>query len=141
MKIYLTVILFFFCYNSTFASEQVEYLKFLCVDEDAGGIEFNKDLKIWQSTTFNADRKYIIRYPITKAAKNAKVTIKSIGSDYTNFTCPPAGPSIYCNGLEGRFIFNLKTLRFMRAHLLGGYVKGDDDTGTPHVAIGTCEVL
>lgn len=129
---------------------------YLCVEEIAGGIAYDRLSNKWKGTSFATTGKFTLRLTFeqtrtkkTISGKDEAVDDYLISITPTNTretaTCfleatsqPPfRGPEFRCHTFQTDYVFNLKSSRFLLAYLRG-YVSGQDDQSTPHVSAGTC---
>ena len=118
--------------------------RYLCVAEQVTGFFYNAESKKWKPTQFNpAEMKYIIR---PTNPENRRFEIVAMALDMVLCTSEAGiekGNEISFSCVNGQFIFNRKTGRFIKSDILG-YVGGDnfDITPgrhqTPNIAIGRC---
>jgi hypothetical protein len=118
--------------------------RYLCVAEQVTGFFYDAESKKWKPTQFNpAEMKYIIR---PSNSGNRRLEIVAMALDMVLCTSEAGienGNEISFSCVNGQFIFNQKTGRFIKSDILG-YVGGDhfDITPgrhqTPNIAIGRC---
>jgi hypothetical protein len=118
--------------------------RYLCVAEQVTGFFYDAELQKWKPTQFNpAEVKYIIR---PSGPENRRFEIVAMALDMVLCTSEAGiekGNEISFSCVNGQFIFNQNTGRFIKSDILG-YVGGDhlDITPgrhqTPNIAIGRC---
>lgn len=121
--------------------------RYLCVAEQVTGFFYDAESKKWKPTQFNpAEMKYIIR---PSGSKNRPFEIVAMALDMVLCTSEGGiekGNQISFTCVNGQFIFNQKTGRFIKSDILG-YVGGDDFNmtperhQTPNIAIGKCSTF
>ena len=132
---------------------------YFCTAEISAGLAFNKSTKKWESTTFKADEKFVLRMKYLRV-RNVKdslgkeeavfdfnVSITKAGTNYAS-PCNSHGSSqqspitvnqydvFRCNSSLMDYVFNGNTNRFLQTYV-GQYIQGDDGD-TPAVTGGTC---
>jgi hypothetical protein len=116
---------------------------YFCTVDFAGGLSFNENLKKWQSTTFRADRKFVLRlkFVASRTQKNYlghdepvldfSVTITEAGSNSPS-KCTSEGSNVVtvdqfnyvrCSTALTDYVVNLENNRFLASYIVG-YVDG-----------------
>jgi hypothetical protein len=138
IKCFFSVVFIFLGITALFAAEE----RYLCVAEKSTGFSYEKGMKRWVSTNFNVDGdKYLI---MKSNAAKAKLEIKYIGQDFPICWC---GKGFNEHGqahfkcIDGEYVFNKKTNRYIRSAILG-YTEGEDLFElTPFIEIGKCSTF
>lgn len=143
-------------YSTTVEAQPTRDAEYFCVEEISGGIAYDASDKKWAGTRLGTDGKFSlsIQHERTTTKKNLSGTGEEV-EDYlvsitpthtlqaaTCFKNNRSNPifktdEFRCQTFQADYIFNLKSNRFLLAYLVG-YVSGNDDKKTPHIAAGTC---
>ncbi len=134
-------VLFCLCFLFlTHAVTAAEDKKWICVANAATGFSYQNGK--WVATNFNIkDSRYIVSKKQTIITKEMIYHVTKVGEEY-GYECDKDSPSEYdwiiCKG--GDFRFNVNTLRYILAYLVGYtyWPEGDKDSDTPFIEIGTC---
>jgi hypothetical protein len=119
-----------------FANDPIEPKKYICIEDKATGLFYDRNKDSWDTTKFKAYVKYIISIA---AKESPMATVMKFGQQKPAFFCEV--DTMNCSGPEGLFMFNPENLRYLRSYMQG-YINGaDNNEHTPHVAIGTCSSL
>lgn len=134
---------------------------YFCAEDISAGLVFDQRTKQWKSTTFRADKKFVLRLKLLETHKSPadinrykyNVTITDAGfsepwkclNSHLSSTGTGDDPVVvldlfdvfWCTAGGHEFKFNFKNNRFLRASLIG-YVDGKDDRDTPSIDGGTC---
>ena len=145
MKRLVILLLITFIFFTSFALADEQYL---CTAKSASGFYFNKSVKIWQRTKFEADSKYTISKP---EGSQWAFVVRKIENFSPIATCKDdfdeAG-LLFCKGTGYDFRFNRNNGRYLSAYLLGYFTvlpgtndKTDATSDTPFIEIGTCSPI
>jgi hypothetical protein len=128
---------------------------YLCIGDQSTGFSMNKHGG-WGATSFRTGR-YVIRVPDKGpdqpgAAEHSAMAVYNFGDneprDYIYCTDDfNAAGYLFCKGVQERFSFNRKTLRFVH-WFIDGYIdpphqglSESDGSARPFIEIGTCSQI
>ena len=134
MKKYLLLLL-------TLGSSVVSAESYLCIPDRSTGFAYNKNTKIWYTTSFNvSDKKYLL------SISDGKWKWKTIGdSEFSYLPCGEFNEYGYISCLDlMQVTFNRKNLRFLLTYNIGytNYgIAGNEGDDEPHMEIGRCSKI
>lgn len=115
--------------------------QYLCVADKSTGFSYDKALKEWRPTTFEADSKYVISNPNDG---HLAFVVRILGESWAMAKCKHDFNDVgvlFCGGSAMDFRFNRANGRYIMFHTLGYYsvLPGNqEDANTPYIEIGKC---
>ena len=116
--------------------------QYLCITEVRAGLWYNEASKKWTPTPFDTGDKYLVKVN-DKNYPKIRATVTKFGAKMPINFCDfkTVEGHFICDSFLGQFVFNEKTLRFIKSYIIGYHDEPKNNNNTPYVAGGTCAPL